>query len=656
MRFVSLMCGIVFGAASLLTSTAVSAQVPVENFVIQQTFDKPQISTSGTYVAVSVDLGNDEHGIMVYRLSDMAQTAFIKLPKYELANEIHWVNDTQLVYVKGGKWGAREEPYDYGEIIAMDFDGKHHKYIYGYKESTKGMGLLPGHGNYVGRPLNPNGSFYMTSTAVESAIGRSILYSIDVNTARHDLVADVGGGQNMTFVLDGRGVPRFAYGADKSEKQLLYVAAGEDGKNWSKVPDSAVDGTFVPLGFTQDGQHVFGRYAVGNGPSALIKADLTLTQREVLASDPFNDVGEIIWDSQNQPLAVEFKGAQPKVQILNPSSPDAKLYQGLRAGFPGQHVTFVDHSSDGNVSLIYIYSDRNPGEWAVMNRKTDTLARLLQRNASIDPATMGTRHYIRFKASDGLDLDAYVTVPAGVTDLKNMPMVLLPHGGPHYVADDWGFDTDAQFLASRGYLVLQINYRGSGGRGYAFREAGYLQWGKRVQQDLVDGMRWAVAKGYADPKRICVYGASFGGYSAMMLAAMVPDLVHCAAGLSGLYDLRAMANKSDTARSFLGRAYIERVIGRDDNALLADSPLSQAARIRVPVFLAHGKEDERTPFRQAEQMKMALERAGNPPQWMAVPHEAHGFYARENAITFYKRLETFLAENIGVSAKQQQGE
>src|SRR3546814_6175917 len=156
-----------------------------------------------------------------------------------------------------------------------------------------------------------------------------------------------------------------------------------------------------------------------------------------------------------------------------------------------------------------------------------------------------------------------------------MPMVLVAHGGPHHVSDSWGFDTDAQFLASRGYLVLQVNYRGSGGRGYAFQEAGYKRWATRIQDDMADGMRWAVAEGYADPGRICTYGASFGGYSALMLAAKAPDLVRCAAGMSGLYDLRAMAEKSDTSRNFRSRGHIERVIGGDDDELLANSPLAR---------------------------------------------------------------------------------
>src|SRR5690606_7272944 len=336
---------------------------------------------------------------MVFSLADMSQTAFIKLPRYEMPIEIYWVSDTRLVYVRGGKWGAREEPYDFGEIIAMDYDGKHHTHILGSKDSTLSMGQEPGHGNVEGLPEKPNGKFYMTRTSTESAIGGSQLYEVDASTGRHRLVADVRGEQNLSFVMDAAGVPRFAYGADKNERQLLFVADAT-GKQWHKVPGDSVGGVFRPLGLSMDGTHVFGRYAVDNGPSALIKAETGLQQREVLASAGFRDVGEVVWDSRWQPLAVEVGGGLPKVEYLDAASPDLKLYQSLRSGFPGQNVKFVDHSADGNVSLIYIYSDRNPGEWAVMNRKKDVLARLLQRNPGIDPATMGTRRYISFKASD----------------------------------------------------------------------------------------------------------------------------------------------------------------------------------------------------------------------------------------------------------------
>jgi len=626
---------------------AMAATVPIENFAAQQTFENPRISSNGSYVAVSANLGNDEYGIMIYRLADMSNTAFLKLPRYELAHEIHWISDTRLVYVKGGKRGAREQPFSFGEIIGLDYDGKNHSYIFGYKESLLGVGVPAGFGVFEGLPREANGRFFMSRASPENSLPATLMYEVDASSARNvksRLVADIGE-RGMGFVLDASGVPRFAYGTDKDENQLLYVADAE-GRNWRALASATVGGTFRPIAITPDNQHVIGYHAAGNGPSSLVKADLSLANRQVLVEDGFNSVGEVVWDRQWQPLAAEIKGGQPRVVYIDPANPDAKLHAELRKGFPGQNVRFADHSADGNLSLIAIESDRNPGEWAVMDRRKDSLARLLQRNAAIDPAQMGPRHYFRFTASDGTELDGYATLPAGAQPSR-LPMVLLPHGGPHYVTDTWNFDTDAQFLASRGYLVLQVNYRGSGGRGYAFQESGYRRWNTRIQDDLVDGMRWAVEKGYADPQRICVYGSSFGGYSAMMLAAKAPELVKCAAGLAGLYDLRAMANKSDTSRSYYGRAAIERFVGQDDAALLASSPLALATRIRQPVLLAHGDKDERTPIAQAEAMRRALEKAGNKPIWMAVAREGHGFYNEKNVVEFYRQLESFLAENIG---------
>lgn len=619
-------------------------RVPVESFAALQTFENPSISSNGTYLAVSTDLGDDEHGIMVYRLADMSNTAFLKLPKYQLAIEIHWVSDTRLVYVKGGKWGAREAPFSFGEIIGLDYDGKHHDYIFGYRESTLGVGVPAGFGVFAGLPREPNGKFYMSRASPENSLPASLVYEVDASAkiGKSRLLGDIGE-RDMRFVLDGDGVPRFAWGWDKNDTYMLFAANDRD---WRRISTESIGGVFIPVAFTSDNSHVYGHYSVDNGPSALVKADLSLGNRQMLVDDGFNSI-DVIWDSRQQLLAAETKGALPRVTYLDPASPDARLHAELRKGFPGQNVRFVDHSSDGNVLLAYVYSDRNPGEWALMDRRKDNLARLLQYNPAIDPALMGSRHYIRFKASDGLELDGYVTLPAGTTQPTKLPMVLLPHGGPHGVSDAWNFDTDAQFLASRGYLVLQVNYRGSGDRGYAFREAGFRKWGTRIQNDLIDGMHWAVEKGYADPQRICVYGASFGGYSALMLAAKAPQLVKCAAGLAGLYDLRSLTNKSDTSRSFLGRAQIERFVGHDDGELLANSPLALANDIKVPVFLAHGEKDERTPIAQAEAMRRALEKAGNKPIWMAVPKEGHGFYARKNVIAFYRQLEAFLDQNIG---------
>ncbi|MGH8125680.1 MAG: alpha/beta hydrolase family protein [Rhodanobacteraceae bacterium] len=232
-------------------------------------------------------------------------------------------------------------------------------------------------------------------------------------------------------------------------------------------------------------------------------------------------------------------------------------------------------------------------------------------------------------------------------------MVLVPHGGPYGIRDDWYYDSDAQFLANRGYLVLQVNYRGSGGRGPAFQRSGYLKWGTRIQQDLIDGVKWAIGQHYADPNRICVYGGSFGGYSALMSVIRAPHLFKCAVGYSGVYDLKMLYKKGDVQSSKFGRSYLSTVIGKNDADLDANSPDKLADKIDVPVFLAHGMEDRRAPFAQAEAMRDALKAANKTYEWMAVPKEGHGFYTEADRAAFLTRMQTFLEKYIGQGAPVQ---
>jgi dipeptidyl aminopeptidase/acylaminoacyl peptidase len=195
--------------------------------------------------------------------------------------------------------------------------------------------------------------------------------------------------------------------------------------------------------------------------------------------------------------------------------------------------------------------------------------------------------------------------------------------------------------------VLQVNYRGSGGRGTDFKEAGYLTWGTRIQQDLIDGVKWAIGEKYADPQRICVYGASFGGYSAMMTTIRAPGLFKCAVGYAGVYDLAMMYSKGDIREHKSGRSYLRTVIGRDDAELGANSPVRLADKIDVPVLLVHGEDDRRAPFAQAKAMRAALDAAHKPYEWLAKPDEGHGFYSEADNVEFYQRLQDFLAKYIG---------
>ena len=629
------------------TAAATETRVPVAAFATSNAMHSPQLSPDGKHLAVSAELGEGRYALRIYRLSDFSLTATLNLPRFELPTQVRWVSERRLIIAKGRKYGSREAPLPTGDIIATDADGKNQDYIFGYQRSLRLTGLEPGFGAIEGLPAQPNGRFYLRRLSMSTR--RSQLYDVDTEKGTARRVADIPV-RDLSFILDNHGVPRYAHGTDDHDNHLLYLADSQ-GQNWQPVPPERMGGEFVPISLTPDGRQAYALLSVDGGPTMLVKADLDGGNRQVLAQDAFASILDIEWTPPPfQPFAAVIGAGTPRTVYLNPDSLEAQLHQALVGSFPGQLVSYINHSSDGDKTLAYVYSDRNPGVWYLFERGERRVTSLLLSREGLQAEQMGERRAIRFKASDGLELAGFLTLPAGVEDPRDLPMVLLPHGGPHGVSDGWTFDTDAQFLASRGYLVLQVNFRGSGGRGYRFEHAGYRHWGTRMQDDLLDGVRWAIGQGFADASRICVYGASFGAYSAMMTAAKAPELFKCAAGASGAYDLKRVLSKSDIGDTRWGRNYFDRVIGSDPDLLRTHSPITFAPQIRMPVLLVHGELDERTPFAQAKAMKAALEKAGNAPEWMAVPKEGHGFYSDANNIAFYQKLETFLAQHIGSAA------
>jgi dipeptidyl aminopeptidase/acylaminoacyl peptidase len=631
----------------IATATATEIQVPVAAFATSNSMHSPQLSPDGKHLAVSAELGEGRYALRIYRLSDFTLTALLNLPRFELPAQVRWVSDRRLIIAKGRKYGSREAPIPTGDIIATDADGKNQDYIFGYQRSLRLTGMDPGFGAIEGLPAQRNGHFYMRRLSMNAR--RSQLYDVDTEKGTARRVADIPV-RDLSFTLDHNGVPRYAHGTDDHDNYLLYLADAQGG-NWQPVPADRMGGEFLPLSITPDGRQAYALLSVDGGPAMLVKSDLDGGNRQVLVRDEFASLLDIEWTPRpSQPFAAVVGAGIPQTVYLDPDSQEAQFHRALSESFPGQLVSYINHSGDGDKSLVYVYSDRNPGVWYLFERADRRVTSLLLSREGLQAEQMGERRAIRFKASDGLELAGFLTVPAGIQDSRNLPMVLLPHGGPHGISDDWTFDTDAQFLASRGYLVLQVNFRGSGGRGYRFEHAGYRHWGSRMQDDLIDGVRWTIGQGLADASRICVYGASFGAYSAMMTAAKAPELFKCAAGASGVYDLKMMLSKGDIGDTRWGRNYLDRVIGSDPGVLRANSPVTLAPRIRIPVLLAHGELDERTPFAQARAMKSALENAGNAPEWMAVPKEGHGFYSDANNIAFYQRLEAFLGRHLGAAA------
>lgn len=635
--------------AACATGSHAADLIPTADFARREPMTMPRLSPDGKHFSVVYhDPDGKTHAIGIYSVDDSAKPiTLVRMPPYELPASMIWASNTRLVVKRGKQTGSIGETQSYGELMAIDIDGKHPDYLFGYQAVGKRSSTRQtdeGWAYIEGTPDKSNGHFYMR-TELWNNQDRSTLYDVDATTSTRKLMAEIGM-PDMSFMVGSDGEVKFAYGDDQDNHWAVFR---KDGSGWTKVPATAEHQGFVPIGTVAGNPNrIYASYSPDGKGGEFVEQDATGGNIRVIRKDDFASVSSYgLWTAAPQhPFGFTSLSGIPTVTYVDPQEPTAKLHMALSQKFPGSVVHFIDFSEDGGQLMFSVSSDRDPGRYMLIDTKTYKVRLLFTAAPWIDPTKMAERRPVRFKASDGLELEGFLTFPKGKAE-ANLPMVLLPHGGPHDVRDSWYYDEDAQFLANRGYLVLQVNFRGSGGRGTAFRDAGYLKWGTRVQQDLIDGVKWTIAQHYADPQRICVFGASFGGYSAMMTTIREPGMFKCAVGYSGLYDLGMMYNKGDTHTVKVGRSYLTMAVGKDQADLDANSPTHLADKINVPVFLIHGEEDERTPIAQFKAMKAALDAAHKPYETLVKPGEKHGFIKPENIEEFYNKLQAFLDKNIG---------
>ncbi|MFL6675017.1 MAG: alpha/beta hydrolase family protein [Massilia sp.] len=625
--------------------------VPIEAFVEPQQYSQPRLSPDGKHLAVNVRIKRGDRTIptmTVYSLPALQRISTIALPGYEVPADFFWVTNQRLVVKKGLELGLRERPVATGEVVAVNLDGSKPEYLYGYKnfkQSSRGdrYGDDYGYGSVVQIPDSRDGHLLVGSYDWEGS--HSLLYDVNSTNAVRKLLADIAA-KDLDFVVQNNGTPRFAYGTDDHYNAILFRRDDASGE-WRPVEGERLGVSYRPFAFTPDDKAFYVRHSEKGGPNAILKEDLASGQRTPVASDPLGSVDVIEYTSRPEvPFAVATSTGIPKARYLDETSPDAQLHKTLSALFPDGYVHFLNFTDDGQKLLFSVGSDRDPGSFYVFDRKTGKADLLLSNMPRIDAEQMAARAPIVFTARDGLKITGYLTKPKNPGN-KKLPMVLLPHGGPFDISDEWYFDSDAQFLASRGYAVLQVNFRGSSGRGGGFLLAGYREWGGKVLDDLVDGVKWASAQPDIDGARVCVYGISFGGYAALMLPAREPAMFKCSVGTSGVYYLPQLYDDEGVKGKKRAINYLVKTMG-DDRALLeASSPTLLADKIRIPVLLAHGTKDKIAPIVHANMMRDALIKAGRPPQWLVLEDEGHSFYDPDRQKQYYRTLEGFLAKHLG---------
>jgi dipeptidyl aminopeptidase/acylaminoacyl peptidase len=647
MRLRSLFCGLLL--LSLQPALHAAPKVPLSAFVQEDRFSNPRLAPDGKHIAITTRVPSGDRlvpMVTIYSLPDMKPTTTIRMTVFEVPVDYSWVSKSRLVVEKGKELGSREIPGLTGEVLAVDVDGGNQEYLFGYqmfdasrRGERYGRDEAWGYVEEVARERN--GHLFLTAHVWEGK--HSMLYDIDSVSGKRTQVADVPV-QYMRYVIQHNGKPGFSYGVGENGYAAVFRRDDSTG-DWKRLGEN-MGRRFTPVAFSRDDSEFAALYSKSGGPDALIRESLATGARTTLFEDAAGGVVDAQYGpGHGLPFAAYASVGIPKFHYFDPDNEDARLHKLLSQQFPGSVVDFVDFTDDGRLLLFEVKSDRDPGAYYLFNKSSGKADLLFSSMEAINPEDMAERRPISLKSRDGTALYGYLTMPAHAPGAR-LPMVVMPHGGPHDYYDSWFFDVDAQFLASRGYAVLQVNFRGSEGRGVSFKEAGYRQWGGKIQDDLIDGVKWAIAQGEVDGKRVCAYGASFGGYSALMLAAREPAMFRCAVGYAGVYDLNLLLTSDDAITERRTLNIVKRYVGDDKAELDRFSPVKLASRITAPVLLVHGGKDKRAPVEHAEAIRAALTKAGHPPEWLLAPDERHGFYDTKNRTEFYQRLEAFLAKNL----------
>lgn len=657
-RIVAIVCGWLAAAALCAAQSPAGgskAEVPLDAFIKQDSFKGMKISPTGEYYAVSVPL-EDRTVLTILRRADLKQTGFFNMRGKTHVMDFSWVSDDTVLISLGEKQGGLDEPRPTGELVTVKADGSGQKVVFGYRMDGDRLGS-----NVKGRSAEAASGFLIDDLpdsddtvligvwpwSSSSADTYTLVEKLNLRSGRRVSVARAPVRRAM-FVTDPRGEVRFAYGADADNNQQTFYRS-EDGAEWEQIASEVADGfATTPLAFSADGSVAYLQVQRKQGPDEIHAFDPATRKSTLLIKDDDVSPASLVWsEAPREPIGVLFLDGKPRLEYFDKSRPLARLNAALQNSFGGDFAYVSSLTRDGKLALVRTFSDRNPGDYYLFDVQAKKADHVLSRRTAIDPALMGERRPVQFKARDGRLVHGFLTLPAG-SDGKNLPMVVNPHGGPIGVFDDWGFERDPQLLASRGYAVLQVNFRGSGNYGRNFERAGYRQWGGTMQDDLTDATRWAIQQGVADPGRICIYGASYGGYASLMGVAKEPGLYQCAVGYVGVYDMPMMYGRGDIRQRQSGSAYLEESLGRDN--LEAISPTRLAGSIRVPVFLAAGGEDERAPIEHSRKMEQALKSAGVPVETLYYDTEGHGFYTEEHNREFYTRLLAFFDKHIGKGA------
>ncbi len=602
--------------------------IPLEDFFRNPEMSSFQLSPNGKYISYMKpwEDGNRMMNVYVRPIGSDEEVRITGASKRSLYGYF-WLNENRIAYVQDE--GGDENIH----IYAVNIDG------------SNNIDLTPFE-NIQARitdDLEDNPDYMLVALNKRNPRIHDV-YRMNVNSGEMEMIAE-NPGNIQGWMTDNDGKLRIATTSDGVNTSLLYRE--NESEDFKPILTTNFKESVSPLYFTFDNQELYVASNRGRDKSAIFKFDLgTAKEGELIFENDEVDVYGLMRSKKRKKITgVSYTTDKRQMHFFDEWREN--LQNKLESKLKGVEVAISDLSKDETKAIVVTYSDRSRGTYYYYDIEKDILTKLADLSPWLNQEDMAFMKPISYKSRDGLTIPGYLTLPLNYKEGDRIPVVVNPHGGP-WARDNWGFNSQVQFLANRGYAVLQMNFRGSVGYGREFWEISFKQWGKTMQDDITDGVNWLIDEGIADPDRIGIYGASYGGYATLAGLAFTPDVYACGVDYVGVSNIFTLL---ETLPPYweLGRQMMYEMIGDPDTEkelLKAASPLFHIDKIKAPLFVAQGANDPRVKQAESDQIVEALEAKGIDVPYMLKEDEGHGFYNEQNQFDFYREMIKFLDKHL----------
>ena len=613
--------------ATLCNSNA-SAELP-ELIPLRDFFRNPvesghSLSPNGEYIGF-LKPWNSRMNIFVQKIGEEDATRVTSVTERDIPG-FFWATDDRIVYSldKGG-----DENY---HVFAINRDGSNELDLTPFEE-TRGS---------VIDDLRDDPD-HMLVRHNERDKRTFDVFRVNVNTGESERLVK-NPGNLVSFLTDHDGKLRIATTTDGVNTSVLYRETEDD--DFKTILTTNFRESLSPLFFTYDNKNLYASSNIGRDKEAIVLFDPREGKElEVIYEHPQVDVSALLRSDKRKTITgVAFTAAKRGYHFFDNKRREMQDF--LEEQLPDQEIALVSYNLDENKYLVRATSDRSRGAYYFYDLEKEELTHLADISPWLEPKELAPMRPIVFQSRDGLLIYGYLTLPVGV-EPQDLPTVILPHGGP-WARDTWGFRPDVQFLANRGYAVLQINFRGSTGFGRKFWEMSFKEWGQTMQNDVTDGVEWLIDQGISDPDRIGIFGASYGGYVVLAGLAFTPDLYACGVDYVGVSSLFTILETIPPYWEPM-REMMYEMMGdpeKDQDMMRAVSPVFHADKIKSPLMIAQGANDPRVKISESDQIVAALKERGIEVPYMVKDNEGHGFRNEENRFEVYRAMEQFFGEHL----------